>query len=137
MGVRSLVDVVAPWPLRPSSSRALGVALLGPSLLLRARGLASFLSLRLLRAAAPRLPRYGKEVADAGGTRRHAGRGAGRGAGDRQGRGRVLRAAAPPVRVGTAGAGGPHRVDDDPVARRAGRLAGRPGRDPGRDGGDL
>src|SRR5450631_1252365 len=51
MGSWLPADAVAPWSFRPSSSRAPGAVFMGPSVLLRARELASSLSQQLLRAA--------------------------------------------------------------------------------------
>src|SRR3954454_13821426 len=58
---RGLVaDVIAPWSSRPWISRTPGAAPVGPSLLLRARGLASPLAQQLPRPARP--VRFGWEA---------------------------------------------------------------------------
>src|SRR5450631_4709946 len=139
MGSWLPADAVAPWSFRPSSSRAPGAASMGPSVLLRARELASLLSQQLLRAAT-----FGSWLSPSGGEV-HVGRDAGRagdyrpgrGPGYRQGRAGVLCAGARPYGWLAAGPGGHDVLHDDPFAADHGRALAGSGGDPGRDGSDL
>src|SRR5665647_530608 len=123
-------------PERPWLSRAPGAALMGPSVLPRARELDSLLSQQLLRATT-----FGywfitvREEAhvgtDAGRTGDHR---AGRSPGYRQGRVGVLCAGARPCGWFAAGPGGHDVLHDDPLAAVDGRPVAGSGGDPGRDG---
>src|SRR5665647_958560 len=124
MGSWLPADAVAPWSFRPSSSRAPGIALMGPSVLPRARELDSLLSQQLLRATT-----FGywfitvREEAhigtDAGRTGDHR---EGRGPGYRQGRAGVLCACARSQGWLAAGPGGQVVLHDDPLAAGDGRA---------------
>src|SRR5664279_6204975 len=123
MGLWLLADAVAPWSVRPSSSRAPGTALMGPSVLPRARELDSLLSQQLLRATTfgywfITVREEARVGGDAGRTGDHR---EGRGPGYRQGRAGVLCAGARPQRGLSAGPGGQVVLHDDPLAAGDGR----------------
>src|SRR5664280_1843555 len=126
-------------PERPWLSRAPGAALMGPSVLPRARELDSLLSQQLLRATT-----FGywfitvREEAhvgtDAGRTGDHR---AGRSPGYRQGRAGVLCACVRSQGRLAAGPGGHDVLHDDPLTAADGRPVDGSRRDSGRDGSNF
>src|SRR5215213_2992827 len=98
---------------RPANSRIRGAAPLGPSVLLRARGLASPVPVQLLQATWVGEGKGGSGAGAGAGPR--ADHRAGRGAGYRQGVPDVLCEGAGLPTAGSPAAGGRHVLDDDPV----------------------
>src|SRR5665811_1877950 len=126
-------------PERPWLSRAPGAALMGPSVLPRARELDSLLSQKLLRATT-----FGywfitvREEARVGGNAGRTGdHREGRGPGYRQGRAGVLCAGTRPQGRLAAGPGGQDVLHDDPLTAGHGRPVAGSGGDPDCDGSNL